>query len=91
MYNLVWYKKRGDSAANSIACSTIVTMTLRESSRPVSFSTEKGNLLLSHEIDEDLDDEYFEVRPSKGVYICLFVYVVEVSIYVYIYLCTPLD
>ena len=66
VYNLVWYKKKGDSAANSIACSTILTMTLRESSRPVSFLTDKGILLLSHEIDEDGDDDCVEVRPSKS-------------------------
>ena len=76
VYNLVWYKKKGDSAANSIACSTILTMTLRESSRPVSFLTDKGTLLLSHEIDEDCDDDYVEVRPSKnnkGMYVCVFI------------------
>ena len=66
VYNLVWYKKKGDTAANSIECSSIITMTLRESSRPLSFMTKKGTLLMSHEIDEDSHEDYVEVKQSKG-------------------------
>ena len=80
VYNLVWYKKKGDSAANSIECSSILSMTLRESSRPVSFLTDKGTLLLSHEIDEENNEDCVEVKQSKGkadfnIHTCIHTYI----------------
>ena len=53
-------------ARPTIECSSILSMTLRESSRPVSFLTDKGTLLLSHEIDEENDEDCVEVKQSKG-------------------------
>jgi len=53
VYTLMWFKKQGGAVVKSVNCSTIKSLSVIQSNRPLSYSQDKEKLMLESECSND--------------------------------------